>query len=64
MPRIVLATHVKDILMAEHKTPDVDPVVLKDSLVMWSSFVVIGKYSIIAIAVFLVLLALAFVKFF
>lgn len=49
--------------MASNKKVDVDPKALENAETMWGNFMVATKYSIIATALLLIALALAFVKF-
>lgn len=50
--------------MAKHETVEVDPKALENAEKMWSNFTTASKYGIVATCVVLVILALAFVKFF
>ena len=49
--------------MADHKTPDVDPQSVHDAQAMWHSFANFGKYTIIGVALVLIFLTIAFVRF-
>ena len=50
--------------MAETKQVDVSKEQLREAEEMWKNFTVVTKYCSIVTAVILILLALAFVKFF